>query len=74
MFTRLVQGSSDPQQALQDLMRGRGNQRRFVPVADLAKQWPEWAETIEAVGPVRSVRQQRQIDRDKPMGKPRRGY
>ena len=74
VFTRLVQGGSDPQQALQDLMRGRGNQRRFVPVADLAKQWPEWAETIEAVGPVRSVRQQRQIDRGKPMGKPRRGY
>ena len=74
VFTRLVSSGRDPHQALQDLVRGSGNQRRFVPAADLAKRWPEWAEAIEGVGPIRSVRQQKQIARGKPMGKPRRGY
>jgi hypothetical protein len=74
VFSRLVASGRDPHAALQDLMRGSGNQRSFVPSAQLAQRWPQWAEAIDAVRPVRSVRQQRQIDRGKPMGRPRRGY
>lgn len=76
VFTRLVDGGMNPQDAMQQLFRREGNSalRTLVPARELAGRYPDWAEALDEVKPMRSVRQQRQLDRGKPMGKPRRGY